>query len=478
MPAAKILFEIVSGPGFFKEADKGAIYYVFHKAGLYPDSGEVVLEKHTHFTNPYYEVEIPSSPKIPPFVNNGGYDWDSWGWTSTPYPYEFWKIFNTPPNPLDPTKGQDPAHPTMVEVYSDNHGEAMVFLNGYWNLNLAQWFKGVTLEGAELIQLPSGTPVGTTVVKAKVDYPYFRKHPPMVSNTVEKTWTFDKDIETWVEQIKYEPNLNIFVKRVWLVATNPDKLVATEHQVWDPVAGKFTSKNINLGQELRRESPPDLVKWVLEGVGILEDVEAPPESIFTYQGKPGALSTTRLPTAAEAAKLGQVGKLNKVIIETRKVAAQNQAVGEEPQNRYLYYHYDVAWAVISTSFAGKTDVNIRVFEPLLVLKDGKNQVVPVVIMVDRILDFAVEDPYDPVLTNLSKGWNLVPFFEMYGWTPTTGTLGKESIDLFFDQHPAIVNIWNYDNGTKRWSGANRTVPAWASDLKQVAYGNAYFLLNQ
>jgi hypothetical protein len=482
MPAAKILFEIVSGPGFFKEADKGGIYYLFLKSGMYADSGEVFLEKHKVFTNPFYEVEIPASPKIPPFVNNGGYDYDSWGWTSTPGPYDFWTIFNRPPNPLDPSKNQDPAHPTFVEVYSDNHGEAMVYLNGVWNLNLDAYFKGVLVSGAELMQIPPGTIVGTTTVVAKADYPYFRKHSPMVSNTVEKKWTFDKDVEKWVEQIKYEPAQNpadqqIFVKRIWVVLTNADKLMATEHQVWDPVAQKFSNDPaVNpLAQKVVRVSPPEVIGWVLEGVGILEDVEAPPESIFTFQGKPAALSTSRLPTDAEAAKLGQVGKLNKVIIETVKVSASNQAAGTEPENRYRYYRYDLAWAVISTSFPGKADLSIRVFEPLLVLKSGKNVVLATVQVHDKPLDFAVEDPYDPILTGLSKGWNLIPFFEAYGWTKEVGT---QPVTLFFTEHPAIVNVWNYDNGAQKWLGASRTVPAWANNLPQVEYGKAYFVYNK
>jgi hypothetical protein len=69
MPPAKIMFSIIKGPGFFKEADKADIYYQGYGATQ-------------SYTNPFYAIEVPASPFIPPYVNNGGYDWDSWGgWT-------------------------------------------------------------------------------------------------------------------------------------------------------------------------------------------------------------------------------------------------------------------------------------------------------------------------------------------------------------------------------------------------------------
>jgi hypothetical protein len=77
----------------------------------------------------------------------------------------------------------DPAnYPTKVEVYSDNHGEAMVWLNGDWNLDLSMYTgKG----GADV---PVDRTVGFTTVQASADYPYARVEQAIFSNTVEKEW--------------------------------------------------------------------------------------------------------------------------------------------------------------------------------------------------------------------------------------------------------------------------------------------------
>jgi hypothetical protein len=186
MPPAKITFEItnvsvtsesglqIGAAGFFKDAYKSDIYYVF--------SGATKV-----YTNPFYFQMIPAHRWIPAFVNNGGYDWDSW---NTAYgPYRFWKIINRVPNDLLPSttrSGQirDNANfPSKVQVYSDNHGEAMVWLNGNYNLNPAL----LTFKGVE----PAlGSTVGVTTVVAIADYPYFRKHAQIISSPVTKTWTW------------------------------------------------------------------------------------------------------------------------------------------------------------------------------------------------------------------------------------------------------------------------------------------------
>lgn len=179
MPPAKIIFKITEGAGFFKEVDKGDVYYQpVNTVPEYPAEIDGIA-----YTNPYYWEMIPGSPLIPPFVLNGGFDWDSWDPNYGPYP--FWKIFNQ----LD-TQGAtyaDPQHPTKVEVYSDNHGEAMVWLNGDWNLDLSDWL-------TEGYDVPTGAVVGDVVVKAMADYPYMRKHPAITSNTVHKIWTWGKQI--------------------------------------------------------------------------------------------------------------------------------------------------------------------------------------------------------------------------------------------------------------------------------------------
>jgi hypothetical protein len=60
----------------------------------------------------------------------------------------------------------------------------MVYLNGNWNLNLGSFLTNGAAD------VPTGTVVGNTTVVAKADYPYFRKHPKVVSTNVTKTWTW------------------------------------------------------------------------------------------------------------------------------------------------------------------------------------------------------------------------------------------------------------------------------------------------
>jgi len=181
MPPSKITFEILNVPslvtlpsasvGFFKDAYKSDIYYVWSNPTL--KTGKL-------YTNPFYFENIPAHPQIPAFVNNGGYDWDSWDMSYGPY--EFWKVINRPPGAVPSSDSSN--YPTKVQVYSDNHGEAMVWLNGNWNLNLGPWLSNGAAD------VPQGAVVGASTVVAMADYPYFRKHAKLVSNTVTKTWVW------------------------------------------------------------------------------------------------------------------------------------------------------------------------------------------------------------------------------------------------------------------------------------------------
>lgn len=182
MPPAKIIFEITEGAGFFKEVDKGDVYYAWVNTRFEnPPEADGVA-----YTNPFYSEMIPASQYIPPFTMDCAYDWDSFGFNgATAYgPYPFWQIINKLPG-MTPSNAQ---HPTKVEVYSDNHGEAMVWLNGDWNLDLSAWVS----DGA--FDIPPGMIVGGTAVMAIADYPYCRADLPIVSNNVEKYWTWGKQI--------------------------------------------------------------------------------------------------------------------------------------------------------------------------------------------------------------------------------------------------------------------------------------------
>jgi hypothetical protein len=167
MPPAKIILEVMSGNGYFKDAMKGDIYYKM--------DGATKL-----YTNPFYQILIPANPLIP-YTNaqgGGGYDWNSYDGTHGPY--AFWSIINQPD--MNAITFGDAQHPTKIEIYSDNHGEAMAWLNGDWNLDLG------VFEGKGGADVPVNATVGFTTVQASADYPYVRGDQAIFSNTVQKEW--------------------------------------------------------------------------------------------------------------------------------------------------------------------------------------------------------------------------------------------------------------------------------------------------
>jgi hypothetical protein len=179
MPPAKIIFQIQANTdasakaGYFKAAAKTDIYYIWLHDPLNAANSDLKV-----YTNPFYQEMIPAHEAIPPFINNGGYDWNSF---DTSYgPYMFWEFINQNRYLPIVTSSDPSGHPTAVEVYSDNHGEAMVWLNGNWNLNL-QSPKGAA-------DIPYMTQVGQTTVQATADYPYSRLHQAINSNPDTKTF--------------------------------------------------------------------------------------------------------------------------------------------------------------------------------------------------------------------------------------------------------------------------------------------------
>lgn len=178
MPPAKVIYQIQDAGanpnknemGYFKAAAKTDIYYLMV-------SGAKV------YTNPFYQEMIPAHQAIPAFINNGGYDWNSFDLAYGAY--IFWEFINQN-RYLPIVASSDPSgHPTCVEVYSDNHGEAMVWLNGDWN----QYMSGdpnYLNKGAN--DVPYMATIGTTTIQATVDYPYSRLHQAFQSNLDVKTW--------------------------------------------------------------------------------------------------------------------------------------------------------------------------------------------------------------------------------------------------------------------------------------------------
>jgi len=188
MPPAKIIFQVQPATkladgtnpnqaGFFKAALKTDIYYIW-----LPDPNNPANPMLKVYTNPFYQEMIPAHEAIPAFINNGGYDWNSFD--PSYGPYTFWQFINQN-RYLPLVTSSDPSgHPTAVEVYSDNHGEAMVWLNGNWNLDLTHFNN----KGAA--DVPFGAVVGSSTVQATADYPYSRYHQAIQSNTDTKTFTW------------------------------------------------------------------------------------------------------------------------------------------------------------------------------------------------------------------------------------------------------------------------------------------------
>ena len=116
-----------------------------------------------------------------------GYDWDS----TIQGPYQFWHALQWL------TLG------TSMQVYSDNHGQAMALIYGDDNLTFADC----------RIDLVTGTPVcepgdvvGDTTVSAIADYPYFRKHRDIEGNDATITWEWAGYKRVTVNPVAGDPN--------------------------------------------------------------------------------------------------------------------------------------------------------------------------------------------------------------------------------------------------------------------------------
>ena len=166
----------------------------------------------------YQSIMIPADPDIPPIVNNGGYDWDSWAcrlpwfnsklqefpddwfgvdadddpeiadicdtdiqgvWGLEQGPYDFYQEL---------TKLTIDGMPVDMQFYTDNRGQGFFFANGDYNLTYDDC-PADELTGTPVCDV--GDVVGTTDITVIGDYPYFRKHSAILSNPVEKTWVWD-----------------------------------------------------------------------------------------------------------------------------------------------------------------------------------------------------------------------------------------------------------------------------------------------
>jgi hypothetical protein len=205
MPPANISVAI-RGTGFIKQVFKSDVYYL--------GAANSAVQS---FPNPFYISNIPASGFISAGSAGGGYLWDSWGndgpqaaggiWSSVGTgvngngPYTFWVPAVVGTNSVgigdaltssnlaelaqirlaygDPTIARD------LVVFSDNHGEFMVTANGDFKTDLTACATNVLAGGKHC---KTGDKVGTGSISATADYPDFRKHFPVKSNTATVTW--------------------------------------------------------------------------------------------------------------------------------------------------------------------------------------------------------------------------------------------------------------------------------------------------
>jgi hypothetical protein len=436
MPPAKVTFEILSGVGFFKEASKADMYW---------DYG---------YTNPYYAIEIPANSQIPPTCNNGGYDWDSWGFNGVVQqgPYFFWDIINKLNN--GPVTSSDPgAYPTKVQVYSDNHGEAMVYINGDWNLNLPVTPKG-------FIDVDYMTEVGQTTVVAFADYPYMRKQPAITSNIVENTWFWGKDIVILVEQLKGANGLaDPTNKRIWVLVSDRDEFAVTGETIeWYILNG----------------SPA----MIYSGAGSFRYGYADPTAKDGWSN-PGnktiATTVTYLPTNlmwwnATAGHPVSGWVTEEVYLENLFGIDLTPPHGDGVPE----HAYGISWIIVN---AGQGS---SVYLKLLLDESVRPNGLPGEGVIERrarsagqsidVLDFsqsgqgAGQDPCDPT-EKLTIGWNLISFKS-----------GNQSVaDAINSIVDKVVSVWAFNNETKTWKAYSPTAPSWANDLKSMDSSTSYWI---
>lgn len=183
MPPALIRF-LLTGSGFLRAADKKSVY----------DNGE----------NPFYETHIPAEPWITPINEDlSGYQWNTWGIGSKSGPYVFWtsladhsaEVISCPGATPCAGSGVATGGYKMTRVYTDNHGEAMTYVNGDADLTWADCDLNTPVPAYNISQLSGyyceqGDVVGNSTLDAVADYPDKRKHQPIASEEVTITWTW------------------------------------------------------------------------------------------------------------------------------------------------------------------------------------------------------------------------------------------------------------------------------------------------
>lgn len=228
MPPALVRLAL-SGSGFIRPADKASVY--------------------TNNINPFYVTHIPAEPWITPINEDlTGYQWNTWGIGSKSGLYDFWTDLadssagivscaggSNPCNDPQPTGGY-----SWIKVYTDNHGEAMAYVNGDANLTFDECANSSNSAGHKIVLLSGwycekNDVVGHTTLTAAADYPDKRKHEPLDSNDVSITWKWGG-----IKEVTVEPGENAQFNYVVLHVTDRDGFCGNSPSL-HPVLGEAVS---------------------------------------------------------------------------------------------------------------------------------------------------------------------------------------------------------------------------------------------
>ena len=165
-----------------------------------------------------------------------GYQWHTWnGSGDRSGLYEFWTslagtgnaIVSCPgdsvgDSPESCVGGVDTGGYDMIQIYSDNHGEAMAWVNGDANLTFDECNDNLATHA--IVQLSgnyceAGDTVGTSTITANADYPDKKPHQdvdatPVDGVTITWEWGGSKDIEVVDDPADATGQLNYVVFRV------------------------------------------------------------------------------------------------------------------------------------------------------------------------------------------------------------------------------------------------------------------------
>jgi hypothetical protein len=194
MPPALVAFSL-AGSGFLHGADKSDIY---------------------NLDNQYFDTHIPAEPWIT--TAGSGYLWHTWtGSGDRSGLYHFWSDLAGTGNAIVSCPGASPCDNgaatdgfDMIQVYSDNHGEAMAWVNGDANLTFDDCDSSTpTAHDHDIVLLSgyyceSGDLVGHSEVSAVADYPDKKPHrdvpacgpfgPDVCTVNIDWTWGGIKEI--------------------------------------------------------------------------------------------------------------------------------------------------------------------------------------------------------------------------------------------------------------------------------------------